>query len=427
MRLSSYYISTQKENPSDAETKSHKLLIKAGYIQKNEQGLYTIMPIGVRVLKKIQKIIEDGLDSIGAMQIIMPIVQSKDLWVKSGRDNYCGDETLKIFDRKKKEYLFSPTNEEVINDILSVKVKSYKSLPMCFYQINTKFRDEIRPRFGLMRAREFLMMDAYSFHATQTCAHNAYWQYYEIYKAIFKKLGVEVISLQADSGPIGGDLSHEFHIIADTGESKLYLDSEILNENYHLDKSKLFAVTEDKFNENLVQKLEGSLISKRGIEVGHIFYVGADKYSKPMDFKVQNEDQQWIYPEMCTYGIGVTRVMAAIVEAKSEEDKLIWPSSIAPFEYMIINLDPKDEMTTKKCEEIYKISTINNFEVLYDDTDNSFGEKLARADLLGINNKIIIGKKLLNEGRCRVKTNIFDEVVTLVDNIEVLAYGKTKD
>jgi prolyl-tRNA synthetase len=421
MRFSKYYLPTQKNNPSDAEAISHKLLLRAGYIQQNEKGLYTILPIGLRVLKKIQKIIEKELDLIDAMQISMPIVQSKQLWNKSGRGDYCGDETLQIFDRHKKEYLFSPTNEEMINDILSSRIKSYKQLPLCTYQINWKFRDEIRPRFGLLRAREFLMMDAYSFHLNQECATETYWKYYNAYIRIFKKMGINAIPMKADSGPIGGDLSHEFHIIADTGESTIYLDSEILNSNSIHDKTKLFAVTEDKFNKedfekNHRQNLKGELIIKKGIEVGHIFYVGQEKYSKTMEFKVQNATGQQIYPEMCTYGIGLTRVMAAIVEACHDEKGIKWPEEVAPFDAMLINLDPNDEKCSNYLEETYRLSQKRGeIDILYDDTNDSVGEKLARADLIGIPFQQIYGSKLHSSNQFRYKARLknIDEILKI--------------
>lgn len=422
MRLAKYYLPTQKNNPSDAETISHKLLLRAGYIQQNEKGLYTILPIGLRVLKKIQKIIEEELNSIDAMQISMPIVQSKNLWIKSGRENYCGDETLKIFDRHKKEYFFSPTNEEVINDLLASRVQSYKQLPISAYQINWKFRDEIRPRFGLLRAREFLMMDAYSFHIDQKCATETYWKYYDVYIKIFQKMGVNAIPMKADSGPIGGDLSHEFHVIADTGESTIYLDSEILNSNSIYDKTKLFAVTEDKFSQedfekNHRQNLKGELIIKKGIEVGHIFYVGKEKYSKSMEFTVQDENGQKIYPEMCTYGIGLTRIMAAIVEACHDEKGMKWPKQVAPFDAMLINLDPNDEKIKKEFNKSYSENMKIFFDILYDDTDDSVGEKLARADLIGIPLQIISGAKLYQKNQYRFKDRIngLDEIREAID------------
>lgn len=403
MRLSNYHIPILKEEPSDATVISHKLMLKSGMIRQMSHGLYTIMPLGMRVLHKISNIIRKELEKINSMEVTFPIIQMNDAWVESGRANgYCGDETLRMKDRHGKEMLFSPTAEESATMIFKMDVQSYKSLPLNVYQIHWKFRDEIRPRFGLMRCREFLMMDAYSFDQNEDDAKKTYDNYFRAYLEIFKQMGLLAIPMRAATGEIGGDLSHEFHIIAETGESGIFYDKKLdaIRENLsNFDISEIqniYAKTDEEHNPANCNVKSEDLIEKRGIEVGHIFYF-ADKYTKSMNASVQGKDGQVFNPVGGAYGIGVTRVMAAAIEASHDENGIIWPKNIAPFDVIILNLASKNEKVTEKSEQIYNKLISMGIDVLYDDTDRQAGAKFADADLIGIPKQIIIGSKLADD------------------------------
>ncbi len=424
MKITEFHIPTLKETPSDASIISHQLMLRSGMIRQITSGLYTIMPLGMRVLHKISNIIRKELNKIGGSEVLFPIVQNNDIWIKSGRsDGYCGPETLRMKDRNGVDMLFSPTAEESANLIFEMDVKSYKQLPVCFYQINTKFRDEIRPRFGLMRCREFIMLDAYSFDLTEEDAKKTYNNYFKTYLEIFKSMGLIAVPMRAASGEIGGDLSHEFHIIANTGESGIFYDRKLdeISENlanFDLDKLKdIYAKTDEEHDEKNCPVNPENLISKRGIEVGHIFYYG-DKYTKEMNIKIQDGNGKMINPVGGCYGIGVTRIMAAAIEANHDEHGIIWNKSIAPFDLVLINLSPKDEKVTTKCNEIYEKFKIN-IDILYDNSQNSAGQKLNNADLIGIPYQIILGSRSFENNELEIKNRKTSEkTIVKIDNLQ---------
>lgn len=408
MKLSQLHIPTIKENPSDATVASHRLMLRSGMMRQIESGLYTLMPLGMRVLQKISNIIRKEFDEVGSSEVLFPIIQNNDVWERSGRSTgYCGPETLRMKDRSGVDMLFSPTAEESANLIFEMDVKSYKQLPVCFYQINTKFRDEIRPRFGLMRCREFIMMDAYSFDLNEENAKKTYEKYFSTYLKIFKKMGLVAVPMRAASGEIGGDLSHEFHIIAKTGESGIFYDKKL--DEIMLDFSKysfediknIYAKTDEEHDEKNCPISSENIVSKRGIEVGHIFYYG-DKYTKKMDIKIQNNEGKMIHPSGGCYGIGVTRIIAAAIEASHDENGIIWNKELSPFDVILINLSPKNLNVCEKADEIFQILR-NDFDVLYDDTQNSVGQKLNNADLIGIPYQIIVGQKSLENKEIELK------------------------
>ena len=413
MRLSQYYLPITKDVSKDVVLTSHKLMLRAGMIKQCSSGLYTLLPLGYKVLQKVERVIQEEIDKIGAMRCSFPIIQDASLWQESGRYNSYGDEMLRIKDRGGRDLLFSPTNEEAVVDVFRGQISSYKQLPLSLYQINWKFRDEIRPRFGLMRAREFLMFDNYSFAKTIEEAEEIYNKNGEAYLHIFHRLGLKAIPMQADNGAIGGSFSCEFQILADSGESKVFYEKKCYEEFCELCKKpdlswnelkqiaggKTWAWTEEKYNADEV-KANGfdiaNIIETRGIEVGHIFVFG-DKYTKSMNVKVKGADGQDFYPQMGSYGIGVTRVVQGAIEANNDENGIIWTPAMSPFDVMLINLDPKNEEITKQCEAKYQELLQQGVDVLYDDTEKSIGEKFAVADLLGITKQIRIGKKGVEE------------------------------
>ena len=411
MRLSKYYLPITKDISKDVVLTSHKLMLKAGMIKQCSSGLYTLLPLGYKVMRKIENIIQEEIDKIGAMRINMPIIQDGNLWKESGRIDDYGDELLKIEDRAGHKLVYSPTNEEAIVDVFRGQVNSYKQLPLSLYQINWKFRDEIRPRFGLMRAREFLMFDSYSFSKNIPEAEEIYSKHCEAYLKIFQRMGLKAIPMQADNGAIGGKFSCEFQILADTGESKVFYDKNSYNTfcklcNKHNFKwsdimkiagGKMWAFTEEKYNKKYCKDNGFIMNEARGIEVGHVFIFG-DKYTKTMKAKIKDSNGESIYPQMGSYGIGVTRVMAALIEAMHDENGIIWPKAVSPFDKILINLDPKDKKTTKICDIMYNRYIEKKIDVLYDDTEKSVGEKFAIADLLGISQQIIVGKKNIAKG-----------------------------
>ena len=383
-------------------------MLRAGMIRQSASGIYSWLPLGFKVLKKIEIIIREEQDRAGAQEMLMPTIQSADLWKESGRYDGYGLEMLRIKDRQDRELLYGPTNEELVTQIFRDNVKSYKSLPLILYHIQWKFRDEIRPRFGIMRCREFLMKDSYSFDETKEGARLSYNKMFYAYLKTFERLGLKAIPLAADTGPIGGDLSHEFIILADTGESQIYTSKKILDlkiENFTNDEGSLnnmvkafteiYSATDEKFDQSEFDKSvkkEDQLIT-RGIEVGHIFYFG-DKYSKSMRALVNSSSGQNITVEMGSYGIGVSRLVGAIIEANYNNNVMKWPTTVTPFHVAIIDLGKKSENETKiKSQNVYEKLKENHFDVLLDDTDESPASKFKNFDLIGIPYQIIIGSK----------------------------------
>ena len=386
MKVSKYPLFTQKNEPSDVEVASHKLMIKAGLIRQQSSGQYSFLPIGYRVLKKIENIIKEEMNAIGSSEILMPSVQPSELWKESGRWDSYGLELLRLKDRHKREYCLGPTFEEVITDLVRKDLNSYKQLPINLYQISSKFRDEIRPRFGIMRAREFIMKDAYSFHLDSECLNKWYEIYKKAYENIFERLQLEYTMVDADSGNIGGSTSNEFHVIADTGEDDLLIDENGIGVNFEIAKT--------KYKSNDINSIikENRLTHKKGIEVGHIFKLG-DKYSKAMGLSISNSDSKLCHIEMGCYGIGVSRIIAAAIEQNHDQNGIIWPANIAPFEYVLIEIDGyKNENVRHLANKIYEDLLKKNIEVIFDDREIKLGNKLNDWDLIGIPNILIIGK-----------------------------------
>ena len=411
MYISESFIPILKNNPSEAKIKSHQLMLRVGMIKQSSSGIYSWLPLGLKVMKKIEQIVREEQNKIGAQEILMPTIQSSEIWKESGRYEDYGEEMLRIKDRQNREMLYGPTNEELVTDIFRSSVKSYKSLPQLLYHIQWKFRDEIRPRFGIMRCREFFMKDAYSFDINDEEALFSYNKFFLSYLKTFKRLDLVAIPMAADTGPIGGNLSHEFIILADTGESKIYTDKRIFeldSDGSKLDKKslnnlrnkfeKFYSVTDEKFNKEEFEKKvikENRLITK-GIEVGHIFYFG-DKYSKPMNCSVDLPEGKKDFVKMGSYGIGVSRLVGAIIEAKYNEKEEImkWPISVSPYDISIIPIVNKnDKSTLEKAKKINTELEKNNIETLIDDTDENFSSKIKKMNLIGIPFQIIIGKQI---------------------------------
>ena len=387
MKASSYPLFTQKNDPSDAEIISHKLMLKAGLIRQQSTGQYSFLPMGYRVLKKIENIIREEMDSIGAAEILMPSVQPSELWQESGRWESYGLELLRLNDRHDREYCLGPTFEEVITDLVRKDLNSYKQLPLNMYQISTKFRDEIRPRFGIMRAREFIMKDAYSFHINEKCLDNWYQNYKDAYNNIFKRLQLDYTMVDADSGNIGGSKSNEFHVLAEAGEDDLLIDEKGIGTNFEIAKA--------KYGSNDIEKIvnENNLIHKKGIEVGHIFKLG-DKYSKSMGLSIADADLNVNHLQMGCYGIGVSRIVAAAIEQNYDQKGIIWPKSISPFQIALVEIDGhKNESVRSFSNEIYQAMKRNSVEIILDDRNAKLGNKLHDWELMGVPNIAIIGKK----------------------------------
>ena len=409
MLFSKSFIPILKNNPSEAVIKSHQLMLRVGMIKQSSAGIYSWLPLGFKVMKKIEKVVREEQDRVGAQEILMPTIQSSEIWKESGRYEDYGQEMLRIKDRQNREMLYGPTNEELITDIFRTSVKSYKSLPQLLYHIQWKFRDELRPRFGIMRCREFYMKDAYSFDLTDDEANFSYNKFYLSYLRTFKRLELSAIPMAADTGPIGGNLSHEFIILADTGESKIYTDKRIFDvksDSIKLEKNslnelrsmyeKFYSVTDEKFNKNEFEKNvpKEFRLQTKGIEVGHIFYFG-DKYSKPMnasvDFKGKKE-----FVKMGSYGVGVSRLVGAIIEANYDDKNEVmnWPISVSPYECAIIPLINKnDNKNLEKSLKIYKHLNDKKIETIIDDTEENLSAKIKKFNLIGIPFQIIIGKK----------------------------------
>lgn len=401
MLLSQFFLPLIKEQPKEASIISHSLMLRAGLVTQAASGIYTWLPLGLKILDKVNQVIKKNLNQVGCLELLMPCIQPADLWNESGRFNAYGKELLRIKDRHDNDLLFSPTAEELVTDIFRKAIKSYKDLPKILYQTQWKFRDEIRPRFGVMRAREFYMKDAYSFDLDKASALKTYDLMYDTYYKIFADLGLKAVAVKADSGPIGGDYSHEFHILANTGESTIYYDAR-LEEETDLEKRKeLYAVTDEKHIEGAC-KTE-YLRSKKGIEVGHVFYIGAEKYTEKMKAFVTNKEGHNVPAHMGCYGIGISRLVGAIIEASNDEKGIIWPKQVAPFDVSLINIHPNSHETTKVANDFYNKLQKLGFSVLFDDKDQSAGAKFATHDLIGIPWHIIISEKMLQSGQFELK------------------------
>ena len=419
MRLSRFFLPILKENPKEAEIVSHRLMLRSGMVRQQSSGIYTWLPLGKKVLDKVNKIIREEQNRAGAIELLMPTLQSADLWMESGRYDDYGKEMLRIKDRQDRPMLYGPTNEEMITDVFRTFVKSYKDLPLNLYHIQHKFRDEIRPRFGTMRSREFLMKDAYSFDLNREGAEHAYNRMFAAYLRTFSRMGLRAIPMRADTGPIGGDLSHEFIILADTGESEVFCHKDFLNfeipaENTNFDDvpglksifqnwTSLYAATSEMHDEAAFAAIpEDARVSARGIEVGHIFYFGT-KYSEAMGARVQGPDGKEHTVHMGSYGIGPTRLVPAMIEAFHDENGIIWPASVSPFDAVIINMKSGDAACDAACERIYDALTNAGRDILLDDTDKQAGGKFATADLIGVPTQIIAGPRSIANGEVEVK------------------------
>ena len=418
MRWSRAFLPVLKESPADAQILSHKLMLRAGLVRQTAAGIYAWLPLGFRVLKKIEQIVREEQDRAGAQEILMPTLQSADLWRESGRYDAYGPEMLRIRDRHDREMLYGPTNEEMITMLFRDDVKSYRDLPRTLYHIQWKFRDEVRPRFGVMRGREFLMKDAYSFDVDQAGARHSYNKMFVAYLRTFARLGLKSIPMRADTGPIGGDLSHEFIILAETGESEVFCHRDYLDfavpEGANFDDipavqglvdkwTSLYAATSEMHEADKYGALPpDKQVSARGIEVGHIFYFGT-KYSAPMKAHVTGSDGAEKPVHMGSYGIGPSRLVAAIIEACHDENGIKWPEAVAPFDVMILNLKQGDAATDAACEQLYAALTAAGRDVLYHDTDERPGAKFATADLIGVPWQILVGPKGLASGQVELK------------------------
>jgi prolyl-tRNA synthetase len=398
MKLSQYFLPLIKENPSEAQIVSHRFMLRAGMVRHLSAGIYNWLPLGLRVLRNIERIVREEMDASGAQEVLMPTLQPTELWKESGRYDALGKEMLKFPDRAERELLYSPTCEEVITDIVRQNIKSYRDLPRNLYQIQWKFRDEIRPRFGVMRGREFLMKDSYSFDLDYEGAKKHYNLMYDTYLRIFARMGLTAVPVRADSGAIGGDLSHEFHVVADTGESALYYDAafdDIRDGKRKMTTEEmrgLYAAADEQHKPDSCPISKEQLREARGIEVGHIFYLGT-KYSEALVATAIGKGGEAVTLEMGCYGVGVSRLVGAIIEASHDENGIIWPEAVAPFKVGIVNLRAGDAKCDAMCESLYATLQTQGISVLYDDTDARAGEKFARMDLIGLPWQVIIGPK----------------------------------
>ena len=418
MRLTRFLMPTLKETPAEAQIVSHRLMLRGGMIRQAGAGIYSWLPLGFRVLKKIEQIVREEEDAAGCQELLMPTLQPADLWRESGRYDDYGKEMLRIRDRHDRDLLYGPTNEELITDIFRASVRSYRDLPKLLYHIQWKFRDEIRPRFGVMRGREFLMKDAYSFDIDYEGAKRSYYRFFVAYLRTFARMGLRAIPMQADTGPIGGDLSHEFIVLADTGESAVFCHSDLLSfdipgaeTDYEADLEPIvekwtsrYARTEEKHDPAAFEaEVEaGDRVSRRGIEVGQIFYFGT-KYSVPMNAVVTTRDGDSVPVHMGSYGIGVSRLLGAIIEASHDEAGIVWPDSVAPFDVGLINLKTGDAACDAACDTVYAKLMDAGIDVLYDDREERAGAKFADMDLIGLPWQLVIGPRGLAAGHVEVK------------------------
>jgi len=413
MRLTHYFLPVARETPADAQIVSHKLMLRAGLIRQTAAGIYAWLPLGHRVLRKIEQVVREEQDKAGAVEMLMPTIQSADLWRQSGRYDAYGPEMLRFTDRHEREMLYGPTNEEMITQIFLGSVKSYRDLPRTLYHIQWKFRDEIRPRFGIMRGREFLMKDAYSFDLDEAGLEASYSKMFVAYLRTFARLGLQAVPVRAPSGPIGGSLSHEFHILADTGESALFYDAAI--EDISRDEllsadaatiarlTSLYAMEEEEHARVADCPVPADrLRARRGIEVGHIFAFGT-KYSEAMGLSVQTPDGGQVHPQMGSYGVGVSRLMGAIIEASHDDNGIIWPEAVAPYKVGLINMRADDPACAAAADGIYGQLEAAGVETLYDDRDERGGAKFATMDLIGLPWQLILGPKGLEKGVVELK------------------------
>ena len=419
MKTSNLLLATQRENPSDAETISHKLMLKAGLIRQVASGVYNWLPLGVKVLRKVENIVRREMENSGAQEILMPMVQPGELWKESGRWQQYGKELLIFEDRHDREFCLGPTHEEVITDLCRNEIRSYKQLPVIFYQIQTKFRDEIRPRFGVMRSREFIMKDAYSFDLSEQQMDDSYQSMRDAYIKIFNSLGLDYRIVKADSGAIGGADSEEFHVLADSGEDLLAFSDK---SDYAINAELLIESKSDQDPGSLEGQDspdgKGKLKLKRGIEVGHIFKLGR-KYSESMKLTIQSEKGN-IHPEMGCYGIGISRIVAAAIEQSHDDKGIIWSKEISPYTTALVEINPKGEENLKNlCTQIYTSLKERGHEVLWDDRDQSAGVKFSDMELIGIPQMIIIGEKSFRENKVEFKIRGEDKIVSLTPD-EVL-------
>ena len=409
MRLSRYFLPVLKEPPAEAEIVSHKLMLRAGMVQQVAAGIYDWLPLGLRVLRKVEAIVREEMDAAGAVELLMPTIQPADLWRESKRYDAYGKEMLRIKDRHEREMLYGPTNEENVTDIVRRHVRSYKQLPLNLYHIQWKFRDEVRPRFGVMRAREFLMKDAYSFDLDEAGARHSYNRMFVAYLRTFARMGLTAIPMQAETGPIGGNMSHEFQILAQTGESAVYYDAafeEVDLAAADLDAARLkalYAATDDMHDPAACPVPPDRLRSGRGIEVGHIFYFGT-KYSAAMNALVVGPGGAEVPLEMGSYGIGVSRLVGALIEAFHDENGIVWPDAVAPFRVGLINLRPDDQATTALAEDLYRALGRAGVEVLMDDREERAGAKFATMDLIGLPWQVTVGPRGAKSGLVEVKS-----------------------
>ncbi len=442
MRLSRYFLPILRETPKEAEIISHRLMLRAGMIRQESAGIYAWLPLGLRVLNKINAIVREEQNRAGAVELLMPVIQSADLWRESGRYDDYGKEMLRITDRHERDMLFGPTNEEMITEIFRAYVRSYKDLPLNLYHIQWKFRDEVRPRFGVMRSREFLMKDAYSFDLDAEGARHSYNKMFVAYLRTFARLGLTAIPMVADTGPIGGSLSHEFIILATTGESEVfchqnYLSLPTAGSDIDFDDRAVMQAEVDRWTADYAATSEmhdaaafealpaEAKVSARGIEVGHIFSFGT-KYSAPMKAVVNGPDGKEVSVQMGSYGIGPSRLVAALIEANHDDNGIIWPDSVAPFDIGLANLKPGDATTDAACQSLYDQFTRAGFDVLYDDRDERPGAKFATMDLIGLPLQVIAGPKSLADGNVEVKhrrTGV-REVLSLNEVVNKLVAGR---
>ncbi|HET8611643.1 MAG TPA: proline--tRNA ligase [Sphingomonas sp.] len=427
MRLSRTFLPVLKESPADAQIVSHKLMLRGGLVRQTAAGIYAWLPLGQRVLRKIAQIVREEQDRAGAIELLMPTLQSADLWRESGRYDAYGPEMLRIKDRHEREMLYGPTNEEMITSLFRESARSYRDLPRILYHIQWKFRDEVRPRFGVMRGREFLMKDAYSFDLDEAGARHSYNRMFVAYLNTFARMGLRAIPMQADTGPIGGDLSHEFIVLAPTGESEVFYHAnwekpaelssvdfddvaglQAIVSGYTAD----YAATDEKRDEAREAEAGGQLRRSRGVEVGHIFYFGT-KYSDPMGLRVQGPDGAEITPHMGSYGIGVSRLVGAIIEASHDEAGIIWPDAVAPYAVGLINMRADDSVCMAAADDLYARLQAAGVETLYDDRDERGGAKFATMDLIGLPWQIVVGPKGLAKGVVEVKRRATGEKIEL--------------
>ena len=411
MRMSRFFLPTLKEDPSEAQIVSHRLMLRAGMIRQSSAGIYSWLPLGLKVLRKVEAIVREEQDAAGCQELLMPTIQPAEIWQESGRYDDYGAEMLRIRDRHDRDMLYGPTNEEMITEIVRAHIRSYKDLPKNLYHIQWKFRDEVRPRFGIMRGREFLMKDAYSFDLTYEGARAAYNRMFVAYLRTFSRMGLKAIPMAADTGPIGGDLSYEFIILAETGESEVFchrdlLDLDVLGETIDYDSdlqpivdrwTGMYAATDEKHDPAEAAKLGDNLMNARGIEVGHIFYFGT-KYSKAMNAAVVGPDGEQVFPEMGSYGIGVSRLVGGLIEAIHDENGIVWPEAVAPFGAGIINLKSGDDACDDVSADLYAKLQAAGCDPLYDDRDVRAGAKFADMDLIGIPWQIVVGPRGVQNG-----------------------------